>query len=69
MTTGEKCNTMNDRVIRANILDKDIEKAGGQLDVDPYHFLELTVGNIINRLLFTERFINVILLLSIWNIF
>lgn len=35
---------------------QQVEKNGGKLTLNPAHLFELTVGNVINRLLFTERF-------------
>lgn len=44
------------KFIRIKLLNKAIEAADGHLVIDPAHHLDVTVGNIINRILFTERF-------------
>lgn len=41
------------------LLDKEILLAGGKMTWNPLNFTELTVGNIINRILFSERFTEV----------
>ena len=41
------------------ILNKEIVDNGGSYSFDPAHLFDLTIGNIINRLLFTDRFTEV----------
>lgn len=44
---------------RTKLLDEEIKKAGGTLSFDPSTFIVKTVGNIVNRILFSEGFTEV----------